>query len=1114
MKTTRFLKARTLGYVCAAMLAFGASPLFAQQQESSGSIYFAEKDGFKSENAAQILNDRLHLRAGTDELRAAYDEHPGNGLEVQRFNQYFKGVRVAHGTYTLTSKNGLASFALGKFYDIDPGTGIVPQLSEADALDKALKATSAARYMWQADPSASASKGVLQFVEDFSHGEPDGTVRLAYAFDIYAIEPLSRNMVYVDAQSGKILFTDAILKHVTASAASLYSGTLSFEAQLSGSTYKLADLTRGAGIFTYNLGNTTPSGGGGNGTYSEVTSATTTFSTDPAIDAHWGAERVYDYWKNVRNRNSWNGSNAVMKSYVHYGTNYNNAFWDGGAMNYGDGSGPASGGFSPLTSLDVCGHEMGHGVCQSTAGLVYAGESGGMNEGFSDIWGAVIETFGNPHEVDAVPKSTWIIGEELGNALRSMSDPNLYRQPDTYLGRYWIYTGAGCDQPNDHCGVHTNSGVLNYWFYLISVGGKGVNDLGNSYQVAPIGMTAAAEIVYATELALYNTANYNACRTASINAATTLYGACSKEVEAITRAWYAVGVGSNFAACTPQLSFASPAFNVDEAAGANGCIPGRTVTIPLTLNGPAPTGGNAVVTVTAVGGTAVAGVDYALLSSTATFPAGSTSAQTVSLTVYDNGYLGANKYVDLAMSVNASGSNAVAALVMDTVRVTISSDDHAPLSGATEIRTIGNNAFTADSSSPFQSAYVSSRSQFIYTAQELATAGLRAGMPISAAHFNVVKKNSTQPFNGYTMKIGQTNQTSFTSTFASPTFATVYSAGLSTTPGWNVIPFSTPYTWDGLSNIIVEICFSNSSASADNDFVASSTGGSSAALAYSNSSGGCSLPLSSGGVSYHRPQIRFVQVVAPTAVDVTVNDSRVWNAKSAQTTYFYAHPAQSIIAGIGQPTADLGCVTAQLTAQGKGFTSFTPGQGRSIRQVAIQPAAPVSGNPSFDAIIYFRNDDLNGVDAYSVSMVQTSAATDAAITTANTTVVPPAGVTVIEGEDWTGFKASFTDFGRFFLSGDALVVAVGNTPAAANDLWTGANPFVTAPVLHWNLAKSERVSIRVTDITGKVIYSTDRMLEAGANKTELSLNADVAPGAYVLQVVRPGGVFTRQLIKQ
>ncbi len=104
---------------------------------------------------------------------------------------------------------------------------------------------------------------------------------------------------------------------------------------------------------------------------------------------------VYDYWKKRHGRASYDNKNAAIKSYVHYGPAYDNAFWNGSTMTYGDGSGTSNprGGFRPLVSLDVCGHEIGHGVCSNTSDLVYRGESGAMNEGLSDIWAAAVEHF-------------------------------------------------------------------------------------------------------------------------------------------------------------------------------------------------------------------------------------------------------------------------------------------------------------------------------------------------------------------------------------------------------------------------------------------------------------------------------------------------------------------------------------------------------------------------------------------------------------------------------------------------------------------------------------------------------------------------------------------------
>lgn len=237
------------------------------------------------------------------------------------------------------------------------------------------------------------------------------------------------------------------------------------------------------------------------------------------------------------NRNSFDGNGTIIKNYVHYSNAYDNSGWLGvdKVMIYGDGGYT----FSPLTSVDVFSHEIGHGVCNSTANLIYANESGAINEELSDIWGAMVEYFADP------TKQTYLMGEEIklgGGALRSMSNPKSYAQPDTYGGTNW-YTGT-----NDNVGVHTNSGIMNHWFYILAEGKSSTNDIGNSYNIAGISKDKAAKIVYRAETVYFNaTTNYSQARALTIQAANDLYGANSLEANTTCQSWYAVGIGSNCA---------------------------------------------------------------------------------------------------------------------------------------------------------------------------------------------------------------------------------------------------------------------------------------------------------------------------------------------------------------------------------------------------------------------------------------------------------------------------------------------------------------------------------------------------------------------------------------
>ena len=212
-------------------------------------------------------------------------------------------------------------------------------------------------------------------------------------------------------------------------------------------------------------------------------------------------------------------------------------------MLYGDGNANSG----PWTSLDITAHEIGHAICQATAGLAYYSESGALNEGFSDIWGACVEQYTTA--ALGLTKSTWLIGEDFkyGSALRSMSDPKSLGQPAYYKGQNWINDPGSYDRNNDYGGVHTNSGVLNHWFYIVSQGETATNEAGNRYLVSGIGITSAARITYRAESAyLVPGSPYADARTFTILAAQDIFGACSPEVTTVTDAWYAVGVGPAF----------------------------------------------------------------------------------------------------------------------------------------------------------------------------------------------------------------------------------------------------------------------------------------------------------------------------------------------------------------------------------------------------------------------------------------------------------------------------------------------------------------------------------------------------------------------------------------
>ena len=558
-------------------------------------ITFSDKSTYKETDYNTVFKEQLGLK-DNQSFSKVKTESDKDGFTHEKFQLYEQGIKVEFANYTLHSKEGKLVSMNGEFYALQ-NVKTTPKLSNQAAFAKAIAHTGAKQYLWETPEDAAAMnyekpKGELVLLPDMEEQGEDrksDKVRLAYKFDIYATNPVSRGDLYIDAETGKVLFYNATIKHlgeyshgaklksakinpvnqketvsskaaiVAANAATRYSGTQVIQTTLSGSSYILADATRGLGINTYNMKKGTSYTAAVNFTDADnnwtAAEYNNTNKDNGALDAHWGAEKTYDYWSAVHGRNSYDNAGAIIKSYVHYSSAYDNAYWNGSVMTYGDGSGTY---FDILTAIDVAGHEIGHAVCTYTANLAYQKESGAMNEAFSDIWGACIE-------YNAAPtKSTWLIGEDIERrsghlSLRSMSNPKTEGQPDTYGGTYWVNVSCTPTSSNDYCGVHTNSGVLNHWFYILSVGKSGTNDIGSSYNVTGITIEKAAKIAYRLE-SVYLTANstYANARTSGIQSAIDLYGAGSPEVIATTNAFYAVGVGAAYVGSTDTVAPTAP----------------------------------------------------------------------------------------------------------------------------------------------------------------------------------------------------------------------------------------------------------------------------------------------------------------------------------------------------------------------------------------------------------------------------------------------------------------------------------------------------------------------------------------------------------------------------
>jgi Zn-dependent metalloprotease len=477
-----------------------------------------------------------------------------------RYNQHYKGIEIIGAEFILHEKNGTVWHANGQLVhglNMDVGA---PALSEQAALQAALRHIGAETYMWQ-NPANEAflkrergdanatfyPKGELKLTSGKAEMTAEN-MKLVYRFDIYAEKPLGRYYVDIDAKTGEVVNKISRIHDVDVigSGASLYNGTVEMVVdQVSASSFRLQEngnIFRGADIRTFNMNNGT--------NYNAATDFTSTSANGPwdgaGVSAHWGAEATYDYYFIQHGRNSVDDAGFTLLSYVHtnlvglgYPNNVN-AFWDGSRMTYGDGDGVN---YFPLVCLDVVGHELTHGVTDYSSNLIYQNESGALNESFSDIFGNAVEFFKeNPSLNSGFPVATWRVGEDMsasGLGIRNMQNPNEFSDPDTYQGTFW-YTGTG-----DNGGVHTNSGVQNFWFYLLVEGGSGTNDVGYAYNVTGLGLTDAARIAYTNNNSfLTSSSNYDAARNGAIAAAEQLFGVGSPEALSTAEAWLAVGVGT------------------------------------------------------------------------------------------------------------------------------------------------------------------------------------------------------------------------------------------------------------------------------------------------------------------------------------------------------------------------------------------------------------------------------------------------------------------------------------------------------------------------------------------------------------------------------------------
>lgn len=520
----------------------------------------ASQKATQTNNIARFLagdfHETLQLKA-SDSLRLISILEDPKGGKHALTQQLHNGIPVFGAWYRLHEKEGILISSRGHL-ERNLQISTDPILSKGNALKKALAALPADIYAWEDEHFEAAlqqqekdkkatfrPKGELtlvplniqqHFTSQSSAGQTqieENEYHLAWVFDVFAIEPvLKREQIFISAINGKVLHRISKLAHchVPATGKAAYTSGLVDIATDScnsteGTSYQLHDVLRDIEIFDAKKTNGTPAIGFQNNTREWIPPQADTV----AIAAMYGLTLWYDY---LLDNFGWYGvdgqAGRPIQAWVHYRNNFENAVYSGFLL-FGDGN-PAGRWKKPMVARDVVAHEASHGLIEHMAGLLYVYESGIINEALADIFACLVEL----EQEDG----NWVLGEAIlpgGN--RRLDTPNLASLPDTYQGDFWV-TQSFPDQA-----LHHNSSVFGHWFYLLSEGGAGVNDLDTSYSVAAMGRKKAADLLFHT-LRYYLNPNdgFYDTRRATLDAASGLNWS-QEEIDNLAKSWCAIGVG-------------------------------------------------------------------------------------------------------------------------------------------------------------------------------------------------------------------------------------------------------------------------------------------------------------------------------------------------------------------------------------------------------------------------------------------------------------------------------------------------------------------------------------------------------------------------------------------
>ena len=519
---------------CFGLFAQGAEKSRKMQKRQETALIKMDNSATKSASFATQYFQQLGLHSAED-LKVHKTMNGLNGWTRVRMKQYYQGLRVVGAAYILHEKDGAVKKASGDLLPyISLSTSPAFNASEAKLQAKKYvnsmllsKTEGTATVL----PAWDYEKSELVVI-DKSYPEFSGEYTLAYHVIVSNLDGRNqyRQSIYVDAIQSNIIASISEIAHtnVEGIANTKYYGEQRIIVDsLATDHFVLRDFTRGGGIVTLN---------GSLNDFEDEDNFWNNFGNKEEVgtDAHYCAAAYYDYMLDNFNWDGLDGEGFELRSRV-YGSERNtvNATWNGSFSTFFSGDCDQ---YGPLTSLDVVGHEFAHGFTDFTSDLIYQDESGALNESISDILGKALEFTYDPDN------KTWLIGKRFvltdqDDHFRDMADPNTKNNPKFYAGRFWEFG------TRDNGGVHINSGVLNFWFHMLTEGKTDTNEVGVDYSVEAIGLEKAASIVFTMNTAyLTESSNYTKAVIASIEAVNDLFGENSPEMASVLEAWKAVGL--------------------------------------------------------------------------------------------------------------------------------------------------------------------------------------------------------------------------------------------------------------------------------------------------------------------------------------------------------------------------------------------------------------------------------------------------------------------------------------------------------------------------------------------------------------------------------------------